>query len=267
MNHYIEVDKDENDQYYLVVHSGSRYLGKQIAEHYQKLAVKELSTESKACEEMKTKMIEELKAKGESKRIQKELNRINESFKFKGDQNLAYLYGESLEDYLHDMKIAQEYAFWNRKAIITEIIKHMQGRIEAINSDSLMAFDTIHNYIDMQHNILRKGSVSAQEGEWLIIPMNMKDGSLICVGKGNADWNYSAPHGAGRLMSRSKAKENINMNDFKESMKGIESASILQSTLDEAPQAYKPMEEIKENIKDTVDIIKQIKPIFNFKAH
>lgn len=267
-NHYIEVNKDSDDNMYLVVHSGSRYLGKQIAEHYQRLAVAELSTKSKACEAAKQVKIKELKAKGESKKIEKELNKINESFKYKGNIDLAYLTGESMENYLHDMKIAQSYAFWNRKAIIEEIITHMQGVItKAPNKEYVCFFDTIHNYIDMNTMILRKGAISAKKDELMIIPMNMRDGSLICKGKGNKEWNESAPHGAGRLMSRSKAKELITMEEFEKSMKDINSCSVLQSTLDEAPQAYKSMQEIISNVTNTVDVLKIISPVFNFKAH
>lgn len=158
------------------------------------------------------------------------------------------------------MRIAQDFAQLNRKTIADIILEKM-------NLTAVDSFDTLHNYIDTEHMILRKGSISAQLGERVLIPMNMRDGSLICVGKGNHDWNYSAPHGAGRIMSRAQAKDNVDFDEFKHSMEGIFSTSVVQSTIDEAPMVYKPMAEIMENIKDTVDIIDVIKPIYNFKAH
>lgn len=226
-NHFIEVDRDEDGKLYLVVHSGSRNLGKQAAEYYQNLAYKELK---------------------EKKRTQ-----ITKA--------LAYVSGESFDHYLHDMRIIQRYADLNRKAIISEILRYM-----GLEREIEEQFTTIHNYIDTEMNILRKGAVRALHGEKLLIPINMRDGSLICVGKGNTDWNYSAPHGAGRLMSRSKAKEMLKLDDFIKSMEGIFSTTVNRSTVDEAPMAYKPMEEIMANIKDTVDVVKVIKPIYNFKA-
>ena len=266
-NHFIEINKDDSDQYYLVVHTGSRYLGKQIAECYQRLAVSELSTNSQACKDLKENTIKKLKAAGKSKEIEKALNKINEQFKYKGNIDLAYLSGESMQNYLHDMSIAQQYAFWNRSAIIDEIISHLKDEIIVNSNSSVCSFDTMHNYIDINSNILRKGAISADKNKLMIIPINMRDGSLICKGKGNPEWNYSAPHGAGRIMSRSKAKENISLDEFKETMKDVNSFSVLQSTLDEAPQAYKNINEIKDNIQDTVEIIHTIKPVFNFKAH
>lgn len=164
-----------------------------------------------------------------------------------------------MQDYLHDMKLAQEHAKINRETIAKQILKY--AKLTPVES-----FDTIHNYIDVDNMILRKGSISAQAGEKVIIPMNMRDGSLICVGKGNADWNYSAPHGAGRILSRSKAKDTISMTEYQESMKGIYTTSVNKGTIDESPFVYKPIEEIMENIKDTVEIIDIIKPVYNFKA-
>lgn len=172
---------------------------------------------------------------------------------------LAYLEGQAMQDYLHDMKLAQEHAKINRETIAKQILKY--AKLTEVES-----FDTIHNYIDVDNMILRKGSISAQAGEKVIIPMNMRDGSLICVGKGNEDWNYSAPHGAGRILSRSKAKDTISMTEYQESMKGIYTTSVNMGTIDESPMIYKPMEEIIENIKDTVEIIDVIKPVYNFKA-
>lgn len=175
-------------------------------------------------------------------------------------KDLCYVTGQNFENYLHDMKIAQEFAVLNRQTIADIIIQHMDLHVVSL-------FQTIHNYIDTENKILRKGAVSAQAGERLIIPMNMRDGSLICIGKGNPDWNYSAPHGAGRIMSRSEAKDLVDMEEFTDSMKGIYSTSVVESTKDESPFAYKPMQEIMENVQDTVEIQSIIKPIYNFKAH
>ncbi|MEQ6359500.1 RtcB family protein [Thermoanaerobacter thermohydrosulfuricus] len=251
-NHFIEVDKDSDDNIYIVIHSGSRYLGKQVAEYYQEIAYKELTS----LREEKEKIIEKLKAEGRQKEIQSELAKLKVP-KIKKD--LAYLKGNSFNNYIHDMGIVQLYATYNRKAIIDEIINKM-------NLTVIDQFTTIHNYIDLENMILRKGAISAQEGERVIIPINMRDGSIIAVGKGNPEWNYSAPHGAGRIMSRSKAKELINMNDFIKSMEGVYSTTINKYTIDEAPMVYKPIEEIINNIHETVSISKIIKPIYNFKA-
>ena len=223
-NHFIEIDKDEDGQLYLVVHSGSRNLGKQVCEHYQKAAANKLNRTSKGA-----------------------------------DRVLAYLEGSLFNDYLHDMAIVQRYADLNRKAIVKELEKRAKIKI-------VEHFTTIHNYIDLDMMILRKGAISAQRGERVLIPMNMRDGSLICIGTGNADWNFSAPHGAGRIMSRSAAKERITLTQYEKAMTGIYSSTINRSTIDEAPFAYKPMEEIIANIRDTVDIVKTIKPLYNFKA-
>lgn len=175
-------------------------------------------------------------------------------------KDLCYVTGQDFDNYLHDIHIAQQFAALNRQTIADSIIQKMNLHVES-------SFQTIHNYIDIENKILRKGSVSAKAGERLIIPMNMRDGSLICIGKGNPDWNYSAPHGAGRIMSRSQAKDLVDMDDFKDSMKGIYSTSVVESTKDESPFAYKPMDELKANIQDTVSIVSTIKPIYNFKAH
>jgi len=251
-NHFIEVNKDDNGSTYLVVHSGSRNLGKQVAEYYQELGYDELTSIAA----LKTDIVRKLKAEGRERDIQDTIKKISIP---KFPKALAYVEGENFKNYLHDMKIVQEFATLNRKAMTNEILKHM-------GSMTSNQFTTIHNYIDMKNMILRKGSVSAQEGERLIIPINMRDGSLICIGKGNPDWNFSAPHGAGRLMSRSKAKEIVTMDEYRESMEGIFTTSVNQSTIDESPMAYKPMQEIIDNIQDTVEVIKIIKPIYNFKA-
>lgn len=254
-NHFIEVDRDDEGYLYLVVHSGSRNLGKQAAEYYQKVAYKELTGSKQQIKDV----IARLKAEGREDQIQRELGKVRSAVKI--SKELAYVSGESFENYLHDMRIIQRYADLNRKAIISEILKHM-GLEEEVEEQ----FTTIHNYIDIEMNILRKGAVRALCGEKILIPINMRDGSLICLGKGNSDWNYSAPHGAGRLMSRSKAKKMITLDEYVKSMDGIFSTTVHWSTIDEAPMAYKPMDEIMENIKDTVDIVKVIKPIYNFKA-
>ena len=251
-NHFIEVNRGEDGSLYLVVHSGSRHLGKQVAEYYQDLGYREL-TKSRACV---AKIIEEMKAQGREKDIQKEIGKAAAS---SVNKQLAYVEGKSYEDYLQDMKLVQRFAVYNRKAIVDEIVTRMDFKV----ADQ---FTTIHNYIDLDSMILRKGAISAREGERVLIPINMRDGSLLCVGKGNADWNYSAPHGAGRLMSRSKAKAEITLETFQKSMEGIYSSTVNRFTLDECALAYKPMEEIIGNIGDTVTITEIIKPIYNFKA-
>jgi len=251
-NHFIEVDRDEEGSLYLVIHSGSRHLGKQIAEHYQEKAYKALMN----VEHLKQEVINTLKAEGREKDIRTELKKLNVP---KVNKALAYVQGENFEQYINDMKIVQRYAALNRKAILLEIAKHMDFEIEE-------QFTTIHNYIDIDNMILRKGAISAQKGEKVLIPINMRDGSLICAGKGNVEWNFSAPHGAGRIMSRSKAKKTFTLKEYEESMAGIYTTSVNRSTLDEAPMVYKPMEEIMENIRDTVDIVKILKPIYNYKA-
>lgn len=252
-NHFIELDKDDEDNIYLVVHSGSRYLGKQVAEYYQNAAVKRLSDNSNS---QQKEIIAKLKKEGRSSEIQKILK---EQIVLNTPKSLAYVEHELFADYIYDMTIVQKYAVYNRMAMAESIIKAMDLHI----ADS---FTTIHNYIDTDAMILRKGSVSAQKGERLIIPINMKEGSLICIGKGNPDWNFSAPHGAGRLYSRIQAKQTFNVEEFKNAMQGIYTTSINQDTLDECPMAYKNMDDIVKNITPTAEIIKIIKPIYNFKA-
>ena len=261
-NHFIEVDIDDDGNKYLIIHSGSRNLGKQVAEYYQNLAV-ELMQGKDELYKKQQEIIDAYKASGRRKEIQsaiKELHRTFQPNKLGIPKELCYLEGEYREKYLHDMKICQEYAVANRYYIGKIILEHM-----GINSTT-HNFETIHNYIDMESNIVRKGAISAKEGELLLIPINMRDGCIYGRGKGNEDWNCSAPHGAGRLMSRSKAKEDLSLEEFQETMAGIYTTSVGTATLDEAPMAYKPMESIVENIKDTVDIIKILKPIYNFKA-
>lgn len=251
-NHFIEIDKDNNNNLYLVIHSGSRYLGKQVAEYYQELGYKKL-TDNKI---VKEHLIKKLKHEGRQKDIQKELQKIPN---IKINKQLAYVENEDLNNYLHDMKITQEYAKINRMVIAEEILKHMELTINS-------SFTTIHNYIDIENKILRKGAISAQKDEKVIIPINMRDGSIIAIGKSNEDWNCSAPHGAGRLISRTKAKELITLQEFQKEMNDIWTTSVNNNTIDECPMVYKPMDEIVNNIKDTVDIVDIIKPIYNFKA-
>ena len=251
-NHFIELGRDDDGRLYLVVHTGSRNLGKQVAEYYQNAAVNDLQSKSKDT----SALITELKSKRRETEIQSELKKIDVR---KVNRNLAFCEGSLFDSYLHDMDIVQKYAGCNRRAIIREIIGEMKFKVDD-------QFTTAHNYIDIGSMILRKGAISAQKGERVLIPMNMRDGSLICIGKGNPDWNYSAPHGAGRLMSRSEAKQSISLTQFAKSMDGIYSSTVNKSTIDEAPFAYKPMDEIISNIGDTVEIVKTIKPLFNFKA-
>lgn len=256
-NHFIELDKDKDGQLWLVIHCGSRHLGIEVCNHYQKEGYKALK--DNANQDKIATVIAELKAAGRQKEIEQTIKQLKME-QPTVPETLAYVEGELFEQYIHDMHLTQQYAKKNRQTI-TDII------ISKMGLHSAESFDTIHNYIDTEHMILRKGSISAQNGEKVIIPMNMRDGSLICIGKGNLDWNFSAPHGAGRIMSRSQAKDNVNMDEFKKAMTGIYSTSVCQSTVDEAPQVYKPMDEIIKNIQDTVDVVDIIKPVYNFKAH
>ena len=251
-NHFIEVDVDSKGNSYLVIHSGSRNLGVKVCNHYQEKAVKKLKTTRFS------DIIKQLKEEGRENEIQQTIKRERAKAE-KVTKDLAYLEGEDLKEYLHDMQICQKYASLNRNTMAAIICEALCVGVHG-------QFETIHNYIDLPHKILRKGAVSAMNGELLIIPMNMRDGSLICRGKGNLDWLYSAPHGAGRLMSRKKAKETIDIDDFKQSMDGIYTTSVCDETKDEAPMVYKPMQEIMDCIEPTAKIIDVIKPIYNFKA-
>ena len=260
-NHFIEVDTDSNGNKYLVIHSGSRNIGKQVAEIYQQMAIDDISGKSNFKEESE-KLIAEYKKNGKEREISNAIKELKQSYKNdspKIPKDLSYLVGEHREMYLHDMKLCQEFADTNRKTMRNIICIHMGWKIEE-------TFQTIHNYIEHDTNIVRKGAISARKGEKLLIPINMRDGCIIGIGKGNADWNQSAPHGAGRIMSRSKAKEEKSVEEFEKSMQGIYTTSVNQSTIDESPMAYKSMDEILENIKDTVEIEKIVKPIYNFKA-
>ena len=255
-NHFIEVDRDEEGNLYVVVHSGSRHLGKEVASYYQEEGFKIMNrTDDKSIQ----LVIQELKAAGRQKEIQKELKRLKNLKQTEIPRQLAYVSGELFEQYIHDMKLVQRFAALNRQAMIDEIVKGMKLHVEE-------QFTTVHNYIDTDSMILRKGAVSAKAGEQLLIPINMRDGSLICVGKGNEDWNCSAPHGAGRLMSRAQAKQSFTVSDFKKQMSEVYTTSVNSSTLDECPMAYKDMSDIVENIGPTAEIVKTIKPVYNFKA-
>lgn len=255
-NHFIEADKGSDGKIYIVIHSGSRHLGVEVAKYYQNEAYRRLNKSSaKEVQEL----IDRLKAEGRERQIQQELKKLANTKRTDVPKHLAYTEGELFSHYIHDMKFVQKFAEINRQAMMTEIIKGMGLHITE-------SFTTIHNYIDTDSMILRKGAVSAQKGERLLIPVNMRDGSLLCTGKGNADWNYSAPHGAGRLMSRSEAKESFTVSEYKKQMKGIYTTSVNSGTLDECPMAYKSIEDIVNNIGDTVEINDIIKPIYNFKA-
>ena len=255
-NHFIEVDKDDEGNLYIVVHSGSRHLGVEVASYYQEAGYKVLNRTDDASIEA---IIAQMKAEGREKEIQKTLKKLKNLKQTGIPKALAYVSGELFEQYLHDMKIVQRFAMLNRQAMVDEIVCGLGLHVEE-------QFTTVRNYIDTESMILRKGAVSARSGEKLLIPINMRDGSLICVGKGNEDWNFSAPHGAGRLMSRAEAKRRFDITGFRQEMDGIYTTSVNESTLDECPMAYKGMDDILSNIGPTVDVAKIIKPIYNFKA-
>ena len=255
-NHIIEIDKDDDGNLYIVIHSGSRYLGKEVAEYYQEEAYNQLNNCSK---KMLDDTIADLKAQGRKSEIQSTIAKLKEQVITDIPKNLAYASGYLFDDYIHDMKIVQKYAVLNRKAMAEQLLN-------GLGLTAKEEFTTIHNYIDTDSMILRKGAVSAKKDEKLLIPINMRDGSLICIGKGNEDWNCSAPHGAGRLFSRTQAKKNFTVDEFKKSMEGIFTTSANKETLDECPMAYKTMDDIVNNISPTAEIIKIIKPVYNYKA-
>lgn len=260
-NHFIEVEQASDGGYYLVVHSGSRNLGTQVAKIYQQLAV-DLHMGKEEYFKKRDEIIHHYKQVGEKSKIQLALKELKQSFKTEMldvPEDICWLYGSFLDDYLHDIEICQNFAKRNREKI-AEII------LERTGLSSSEAFHTVHNYIDTKEKILRKGAISAYQGEKVLIPMNMRDGSIVAVGKGNKDWNYSAPHGAGRLMSRTKAKESLNIEEYKKAMQGIYSTSVNLSTIDEAPMAYKSLNDIIDVIEDTVEILDIMKPVYNFKA-
>lgn len=258
-NHFLELAKDEDGNYWLTVHSGSRSFGAEIAKHHEKQAINYHSQKNLSD---KTEIINQLKRENRHQEIQTVLKEREQQRR----RNLLhlgsspYLEGKLLEDYLNDIKVADRYAHLSRKTMLDNIIKAMNWTVD-------FEFDSVHNNIDIKNGIIRKGATSAQKDELLIIPLNMRDGSLICRGLGNGDWNFSAPHGAGRMLSRKAAKELIDLDEYKKQMKGIYTSSVGLTTLDEAPDVYKPAEEIKSLIGDTVEILHHIKPIYNFKAH
>lgn len=260
-NHFIEIDADDEGEKYLIIHSGSRNLGTQVARFYQKIAV-DLNRGKEEFFKKKEEIIRTYKEQKRKKDIEPALKKLEMEWRRSPPtmpEELCYLYGEYMDDYMFDINICQQFAARNREKM-AEILLKKTG----LSAKS--AFHTVHNYIDVKEKILRKGSVSAKEGETLLIPINMRDGSLICKGKGNAEWNFSAPHGAGRLMSRSSANESLTMAEYQEQMKGIYTTCVNTSTLDESPMAYKNMEDIVNNIGPTAEIIARIKPIYNFKA-
>lgn len=263
-NHFIEADRDDDGNKYLVIHTGSRNLGTQVAEYYQSLAYELMCGKDKLFEQQ-NEIIERYKAEGRRSEIQSAIKALHRDFQAQEcdtPRELCYLTGEYREMYLHDMRICQEFASLNRVTIAQIIL----GEAFGMQLSDCPHFETIHNYIDMESNIVRKGAVSAKKGEKLLIPINMRDGSLICFGKGDPEWNCSAPHGAGRLFSRGTAKEKFTLDEFRNSMEGIFSTSVHISTIDECPMAYKSMEDIVDNITPTAEIIRVIKPVYNFKA-
>lgn len=255
-NHFIEANRDNEGNLYLVVHSGSRHLGLEVANYYQEEGYHVLNGNTKLDQE---KLIKELKSQGREKEIRSSIKALKNVIRTNIPKQLAYVSGELFDQYIHDMKIVQEFAMYNRQAMMDELVRGMSLHVAE-------QFTTIHNYIDTEAMVLRKGAVSAKNGEKLIIPINMRDGSLICLGKGNDDWNQSAPHGAGRLMSRIKAKSSFTVNEFKHQMEGIYTTSVNSETLDECPMAYKDMKDIVNNIGETAEVLRIVKPIYNFKA-
>lgn len=260
-NHFIEIDKASDGTYYLVIHSGSRNLGKQVAEIYQQLAI-DLHAGKEDYFVRREEIIRTYKEEGRRSEIQDALKELNRTYVAKASEipdDICWLYGSFLDDYLHDVEVCQDFARRSREKM-AEIILERNGMT------AVEAFHTIHNYIDTKEMILRKGAIAAHNGEKVLIPINMRDGSVIAIGKGNPEWNYSAPHGAGRIMSRTKAKETLDMESYKEAMAGIYTTSVNEKTIDEAPMAYKSLDDIIDVIRDSVDIIDIMKPVYNFKA-
>ena len=259
-NHFIEVDQAADGTKFLVIHTGSRNLGKQVAEIYQRLAI-DLNKGKESYFEQRDEIIRTYKEQGRRNEIQSALEAISwNQRETTMPEDLCYLYGRFFEDYLHDVEICQRFATRNREKI-AEIL------LERTGMTGTDGFHTIHNYIDTDEMILRKGAIAAHAGEKVLIPINMRDGSVLAVGKGNADWNYSAPHGAGRIMSRTKAKDTLSMDEYRTMMAGVYTTSVNEATLDEAPMAYKSLADIIDVIRETVDVIDVMKPIYNFKAN
>ena len=255
-NHFIEADKGSHGEIYLIIHSGSRHLGLETASYYQNEAYRRLNRSSDT--EIRA-LVDRLKGEGKQKQIDAELRKLKNTKTTSVPKDLAYCEGDLFEHYIHDMRIVQEFALLNRRAMMADILK-------GLGLHAAEQFSTIHNYIDTESGILRKGAVSAKDGEILLIPINMRDGSLLCRGRGNEDWNCSAPHGAGRLMSRSQAKVSFTLTEYKKQMEGIYTTSVSRQTLDECPMAYKSMEDIVSCLSDTAEILDTLKPIYNFKA-
>ena len=255
-NHFIEVDQAGDGRLFLVVHSGSRHLGTEVADYYQNEGRRALWGGAK---HQIQETIARLKTEGRFQEIQKTIMALKKEHELDIPKDLAYVEGKLFDDYIHDMKLTQQFAVLNRKAMVDVIL-------EGMGLTAVDIFTTIHNYIDTDAMILRKGSVSAKKGEKLLIPINMRDGSLICIGMGNEEWNYSAPHGAGRLMSRRAALNTLSMEEFQNEMKGIYTTCVVPDTLDESPMAYKSIEEIVSQIGPTAIIVERIRPIYNFKA-
>lgn len=259
-NHFIEIDQALDGTKYLVIHSGSRNLGKQVAEHYQQLAT-DLNQGKEEYYTKRDALIAEYKAAGRRNEIQAALKELHwKAREATIPEDLCYVYGKYLEDYLHDVEICQKFARRSRE-LMAEIIL---GRLSLTALD---AFHTIHNYIDTGEMILRKGAIAAHDGERVLIPINMRDGSVLAVGRGNPEWNYSAPHGAGRILSRTEAKETLDLEEYRREMVGVYTTSVNEKTLDEAPMAYKSLSDIIDVISESVDIIEVLKPIYNFKAN
>lgn len=260
-NHFVEVDADSHGNHYLIIHSGSRNLGKQVCDLYQKMAIDRRSGIGNRGEQ-EAALIAELKEQGRQREIQSAVKALRTRWsELKPDTpaDLCYLEGEGRDHYLHDMKICQNFALRNREVMADIIIRRLGLDVQDM-------FHTTHNYIDHESNIVRKGAISARAGEKLLIPINMRDGCIYGIGKGNDDWNQSAPHGAGRLMSRSQAFRELSMEEFREQMQGIYTTSVTQKTLDESPMAYKGMDAILKHIGPTVDVVDIFKPLYNFKA-
>ncbi len=255
-NHFIEIDRAENGALYLVVHSGSRYLGTQVCAYYQEQGQLALR---RGAQERVNALIAEYRAAGRQREIRSALKELDGERVKRIPKDLAYVEGELFEDYIHDMHITQRFAALNRKAITDVILRGM-------GLTKVEEFTTVHNYIDTEKMILRKGSVSAEAGEKLLIPINMRDGSLICIGKGNEEWNCSAPHGAGRIMSRTQAAAQLSMDEYSAEMEGVWSSCVSPETIDESPMAYKPFDEIVAEIGPTAEIAEHIRPVYNFKA-